>query len=117
MKTQIKKFSPHQNGKIVGILMAISSLIFVLPFAFFYLSFMPLMPPELGFFPFSGSFFLIFPILYFITGYVSVVVCSWVYNFLVRFIGGFEFELSEAPKKQEPIRYLGAPEYPQDQEP
>lgn len=32
MKKQIKRMSPHQNGKVFGVLMAIASLVFVVPF-------------------------------------------------------------------------------------
>jgi len=33
MKKQIRRMSPHQNGKVAGILMAVSSLIFFVPFS------------------------------------------------------------------------------------
>jgi hypothetical protein len=36
--------------------------------------------------------FLIFPFLYLIVGYLTTVLYCAVYNFLVRFVGGFEFE-------------------------
>ena len=35
MKQQIAVLSPHQNGKVVGALMAVTSLVLVIPFVLF----------------------------------------------------------------------------------
>jgi hypothetical protein len=41
MKKQIRRVSPHQNGKVFGVLMAVSSLIFLLPMFVFMFASMP----------------------------------------------------------------------------
>lgn len=86
MKQQIARFSPHQNGKVFAVLMAVSALVFVVPFMLFALASAPAeaRPPLL--------FFLAMPILYLVMGYVMVVIGCAVYNFLYKHIGGIEFE-------------------------
>ncbi len=86
MKQQIVRFSPHQNAKVVAILMAIGSLIFLLPI--FVL--MALKAPA-GVQP-PMFMLIIMPVIYLIIGYISVVILSAVYNFLYKHIGGIEFE-------------------------
>ncbi len=39
--------------------------------------------------------FYLFPFLYLVFGYISVAIGSLVYNFFQKFIGGFEFEITE----------------------
>jgi hypothetical protein len=86
MKQQVAKLSPHQNGKVFGILFAISSLIFVVPFLL------------IGMFSRQGSAFpslimvVLFPVLYLVLGYIMVFVSCAVYNVLFKHIGGIEFE-------------------------
>ena len=95
MKTRITHLSPHQNAKVFAILMALGSLIFIVPM-FLAFSFMP---PGMG--PHGNqigppaAMVLIFPIMYFVMGYIMVAIGCMVYNFMVKFIGGFEFETSE----------------------
>ena len=86
MKQQVARFSPHQNGKVFAVLMAVSSLLFVVPFVFIaaFAS-----PQEAG----PPLFFVIlFPVIYLVLGYVMVAVGCAVYNFMFKFIGGIEFE-------------------------
>lgn len=91
MKKQIKRLSPHQNGKVFGILMALSSLVFVIPFAL-ALSFMPMGEGQGG----PGVLFLIgAPIMYLVFGYVMAAVGCLIYNFAYKYIGGIEYETSE----------------------
>ena len=35
MKQQVARFSPHQNGKVFAVLVAVTSLIFLVPFLLF----------------------------------------------------------------------------------
>jgi hypothetical protein len=93
MKTQIARFSPHQNGKVFAILMALSSFMFVVPMALVF-SFIPpgtdahgnpMAQP-------SAVMFLIFPVLYLVMGYVMVALGSVIYNFMFKYIGGIEYE-------------------------
>lgn len=90
MKKQIRRLSPHQNGKVFGILMAIATLPMLIPFwgmAFFI--------PDDGMNETPMFIFFIFPIVYLIFGYLSVAFGCFVYNTLFRFIGGFEFTVIE----------------------
>lgn len=86
MKQQIARFSPHQNGKVFAILMAVGSLVFVIPFTLIAMASAPpeARPPAL--------FMLAMPVLYLVMGYISVAVGCWVYNVLFKHIGGIEYE-------------------------
>ena len=86
MKTRISNLSPHQNGKVLAILMAVSSLIFVVPFMLIAGA----MGPKGSGFPLFMV--LLFPIFYLVFGYISIAVGCWVYNVLAKFTGGIEFE-------------------------
>ena len=93
MRTQIARLSPHQNGKVFAILMALSSLLVVAPMGI-ALSFIPpgidahgnpiAQPPAV--------LFLIFPALYLVMGSVMIALGSVIYNFMFKYIGGVEFE-------------------------
>jgi len=73
MKTQIKRMSPHQNGKVFGVLMAATSLVFLIPMLLVMFAAMPEMDQEMGFFAaVSVVMFVVFPIL--CPGYFT----SWV---------------------------------------
>ena len=93
MKIQIARLSPHQNAKVFAVLMAIGSLVFVVPM-FVAFQFIPpgvdargnpVNPP-------STAFVLLFPFIYLVMGYLMVVAGCWLYNIMVRFLGGFEYE-------------------------
>lgn len=95
MKKQIKRLSPHQNGKVFGILFALASLPFLIPmFLAMFLS-MPNVDQHGN--PVSTPYFILilFPVLYLVFGYLSVVVGSAIYNFMFKYIGGFEYEVSD----------------------
>lgn len=86
MKQQIKRFSIHQNVKVASVLMAVSSLIFVIPFSLVTMAMSPAesKPPIL--------FFVIMPLGYLVMGYIVTVVGCALYNFMFKRIGGIEFE-------------------------
>lgn len=90
MKQQIARFSPHQNAKVAAILMAASSLLFVVPIALVFSFTMPSQarPPMI-------TMFLIMPVMYLVIGYIAIGLSCLIYNLLARYIGGIEFE-SEA---------------------
>jgi hypothetical protein len=92
MKQQIVRLSPHQNGKVFGILSGIASLIFLVPF---YLTFAATMPPNMPGPP--KLMFLLGPVFYLVFTYVSVVVACWLYNLMYRYIGGIEYEQATEP--------------------
>ena len=92
MKKQIARLSPHQNGKVVGILSAVLILFFVVP-VFFMIHFFGAPLDNAGnAMAFPPLMLLLFPLLYLIIGYIATAIACAVYNLLARFIGGFEFE-------------------------
>ena len=93
VKIQIARLSPHQNGKVFAVLMALSSLLFVVPMVIAF-SFIPAgvdphgnpipQPPV--------AMFLLFPVFYLVMGYIMVAVGCLFYNFMFKYIGGIEYE-------------------------
>jgi hypothetical protein len=86
MKQQVARFSPHQNGKVFAVLMAISSLVMFVPFFLFFAVSAPQQarPPLF--------MLLIMPLIYLGAGYFMVAIGCVIYNFLFKYIGGIEFE-------------------------
>ena len=97
MKVQISRFTPHQNAKIFAILMAVSSLLFVVPM-FIAFSFMPPGVDAQGNPMQAPPAFLafLFPFLYLVMGYIMVAVGCWLYNLVARYVGGIEYEVRDA---------------------
>ncbi len=83
MKQQVTRLSPHQNGKVFGVLTAVTSLVFVVPFFLFSLTFAG-----------GGSnwMILLMPFMYLIFGYISVAIGCLIYNFTFKIIGGIEYD-------------------------
>lgn len=96
MKTQIKRLSPHQNGKVMGVLMSVSSLLFLMPMFLFMTLSIPYAEPHGGTVFFPSFMFLIMPLFYLVLGYLFVAVGCLIYNFFVKYIGGIEFELEDS---------------------
>ncbi len=90
MKTRIEKFSVHQNGKVFAVLMAVSCLVFVVPF----LLIATFTGPQGSGFPML--MIIMFPVLYLVFGYLMVAAGCWVYNIVVKYTGGIEFESRSA---------------------
>lgn len=91
MIKQIERFSPHQNAKVIAILMALGSLVFMLPLLLFASAFAPRgsgMPM---------STLLIFPVVYLVLGYLGVAASCWIYNAMFKYVGGIEYEDGPAP--------------------
>jgi hypothetical protein len=87
MKQQIARFSPHQNAKVIAVLWAVVSLILLVPFFLLASVFgagqgMPLWT------------IIILPIIYLVVGYIGVVIGCALYNVIVPFTGGIEYESS-----------------------
>ncbi|GMR04096.1 MAG: hypothetical protein BMS9Abin22_635 [Gammaproteobacteria bacterium] len=95
MKKQIKRLSPHQNGKIFGVLMAVASLVFVVPISLVMFFATPAVDQYGNPVAFPKFLVILFPILYFLFGYVATAIGSAIYNFLFKYIGGFEFEVKD----------------------
>ena len=88
---QIKRLSPHQNGKVFGILTALASLVFVIPMTLM----VSLMPMPHGPGGPGVLFFLLAPFMYLVMGYIMTAVGCLIYNFAFPYIGGIEFESQE----------------------
>lgn len=87
MKTQIQRFSPHQNGKVFAVLMAVSSLVFVVPFMLIASATAPQGSGAMPLF-----MVVLFPLFYLVFGYVMVAIGCWLYNVMFKYIGGIEYE-------------------------
>ena len=85
MKQQIERLSPHQNGKVFAVLMAVGSLVFFVPF--FVITFAS--APEAARLPFW--LFLVLPVFYLVIGYAMVAISCRLYNRLFPIIGGIEY--------------------------
>jgi hypothetical protein len=86
MKQQVARLSPHQNAKVMAVMMAVISLIFVLPFM--------LIGSLFGLGGARGSLWMLIaaPIFYLVFTYIVWVIVCAIYNALVPFIGGLEYE-------------------------
>lgn len=87
MKQQVVRLSPHQNGKVFAVLMAIGSLVLLIPMFLIYAVVAPsqVRPPFV--------MLLMMPLMYLAFGYVMVAIGCALYNFMYAHIGGIEFEL------------------------
>lgn len=97
MKKQIRRLSPFQNGKVAGVLMAVTTLpmflVMMVPMSFM----IPKVdqagnPIDFGI-PFGMLLFM--PIFYLVVTFLSVAFGCWVYNVLYRLLGGFELEFNQ----------------------
>ena len=86
MKLQISRLSPHQNAKVFAVMMALTSLIFIVPF---FLLFSAFGPTQAGA-PMAMVFIL--PVIYLVFGYIVVSIGCAVYNLVFKLVGGIEFE-------------------------
>lgn len=95
MRKQIKRLSPHQNGKVFGMLTAVASLVFVVPMFVVMWFATPAVDQHGNPVTFPKFLIILFPILYLIFGYLATALGSAIYNFIFKYIGGFEFEVEE----------------------
>ncbi len=87
MKQQISRLSPHQNGKVFGVLMAVVCLVFLVP-VLLMVSFVA--PPGN-----KGPMFIMFvfmPFVYLVFGYFMTAIGCGLYNFMFKYAGGIEYE-------------------------
>lgn len=89
MKQQVTRLSPHQNAKVFAVLMTLGSLVFFVPVMLITAAFAPAdAAPPLG-------MLLVMPVIYLVFGYLMTAAGCWIYNRVVPFIGGIEFESSD----------------------
>lgn len=96
MIKSITYFAPHKTALTVSLVLALSSLLMVVPMAISF-SFMPATDSNGN--PVSTTpflFMLIFmPIFYFIFGYLFTGFAAWLYNKVSKYTGGIKYEASE----------------------
>jgi len=92
MKKQITKISPHQSSKVIAILYTI---IFI-PIGLLGLIAALFAGPSKSWTAFI--FLIISPVLYGALAYLCHGLFCLLYNFLVRWVGGFEFETTDLPE-------------------
>jgi hypothetical protein len=95
VKVQIQRLSPHQNGKVVAVLMVVVSLpLFLLMALLMWFG-----GPQLNQHGTAPAFpifmFVVLPFFYLIFAYITVAIVCAIYNFFFSVIGGFEFDLTE----------------------
>ncbi|MDI3326893.1 hypothetical protein QKW35_21160 [Pontibacterium granulatum] len=95
MKKQIRRFSPHQNAKVFAVLMAVSIVPFFVPMLIMMGFTMPDVDRHGNPIDFPMMMFWMMPFIYLIFGYISVAIGCAIYNFLFRFVGGIEVEISD----------------------
>ena len=95
MRTQIRRLSPHQNGKVFGILTAIGSLFLIVPMQAIMFFTLPDVDQQGNPVTFQKYIFILFPILYLILGYIMTALGCLIYNFFFKYIGGIEFETKD----------------------
>ena len=86
MKQQISRLSPHQNGKVIGVLWALVSLIIVVPVF--------LISSAFGAGDKGVPLWAIFiaPVFYLIVTYIATVIGCALYNVVVPMTGGIEYD-------------------------
>ena len=90
MKRQVSRLSPHQNGKVFGVLMALSSLVLMVPLTLV----MSATAPESARPPMF--MLLLMPVIYLVFGYISVAIGCAIYNAMYKVVGGIEYETDDS---------------------
>jgi len=98
MKQRIKRIAPVQLGKMLAVIYALLSLIFV-PFILMFGAIASTMPKTPGAPPFPamlglGMGFMIFmPVIYAIMGFIGGALGALIYNLVAKWLGGIEVEM------------------------
>lgn len=96
MKKQVKRLSPHQNAKVFALLMAVAVVPLMIPMMLMSMFGQQPLDPQGNPMPmFPGFMFILFPLFYLVFGYISVWFVCVIYNFLAKWVGGFEYEAHE----------------------
>ena len=92
----ITKFSAHKTALTFSLVMAVSSLIFLIPMSLVFLN-APMNDQNGN--PVDATmplgFILAMPFLYLVMGYIMTIVGAWIYNLVAKFTVGIQFELSD----------------------
>lgn len=85
MRKKIKRIAPVQLGKILAVVYALLSVIFI---PFMLLSFL-FAPEGRGLELIVG---IIFPVIWIVFGFVGGIVGAFIYNLSAKWVGGIEIE-------------------------
>lgn len=114
MQVRLKRVAPFQAGKVLAALYGTMSLIIV-PFMGFFMLLTSFAaraqhggagaPPLPLMFGFGIGFIVVLPFFYAAMGFVTGCLGAWFYNFLTKWVGGFEFEVENmaAPAVPPPV--------------
>ena len=89
MAQQVKRFGIFQTAKVMGILYALTGLVF-LPFV---VLFSLVSPRGAGF---GIGFAVLLPVLYGVFGFICIAIGCAIYNVVAGMVGGIEVELDQA---------------------
>ena len=94
VKKRIKRISPLQMGKMLGIIYGLMGLVF-LPFFLLMSTLAPQLPAEqrIGMLTIGAGFSLFVPVMYAVMGFVFGAIVAAIYNLVAKWIGGIEIEL------------------------
>ncbi len=96
MKRELTNISPLRAGIVLAVLYGSLGLL-IAPF-FILMAILGLASKGGAPAAFGGVFFaILFPVMYAAAGFVGGVIAAAVYNLVVRFTGGLEFEVREVP--------------------
>ena len=96
MIKSITYIAPHKTALTAALVLAISSLIFIIPMMIM-VGFMPSVDNAGNPIPkqFPGIMMLAMPFFYFIFGYIFTGLSAFIYNKVAKFTGGIQIETSE----------------------
>lgn len=113
MQLKLKRIAPLQAGKMLAAFYGLMSLVFV-PFMLFFMAMGSLAARQQGgasapalplMFGMGIGFMVLLPVVYAAMGFVFGALSAWIYNLLVKWIGGLEleFEAKEPPASPAPV--------------
>lgn len=99
---RVKSFGVYQTSKVAAIILFFIALIFMIPLGLMGTFALGHNIPG---FPFIGGlFYVIFPFLYGIVGFLMTAIGCLIYNLIAKWIGGIEFEIEVADEINEPAK-------------
>jgi hypothetical protein len=88
---RVKSFGVYQTSKVAAIILFITALIFMIPLGLMGTFILGRSIPG---FPFiDGLFFIFFPFMYGIVGFIMTALGCLIYNLIAKWTGGIEFEI------------------------
>ena len=93
-KRRIKRFSPLQLGKMLGVIYGIMGLL-VAPLFLLGSMFASQLPPQqrVGIMALGAGFSVAIPFMYGAMGFILGVIGGFIYNLVAKWVGGIEVEV------------------------